>query len=384
MTPYYAYAAALAGGILFPKSRLVTAILVLVSVVFIGLRYETGFDWPAYKEIFQELGSLKGINPFSYQSADHSQEIAFLAILDTLSEILPSYEWAQFIFTALFVGSLIFLAKGLNVQKTALFFVVAISYVLFTLGFSTVRQSVAIAFFNLAVFMYARDRLVWAVALMVIACAMQYATAIYVGAFLVVVASMRFQNWHCDALLAGAILFIGIVGGVVFLALAAHGITFGGERVQFYLDAIWERGVSKWDWAFSVVLLGITTHIVVSATRPGRSKEEIFAARLALVLAAFAASAIFVPIIRERASYQMWIVYAAFLTYDSTFLRRTATAAAISFAAYFAAMVPFREPGTLMFVPYQNYIPTAFGHSYPDRPYYEFLERYRHVNGEGS
>ena len=117
--------------------------------------------------------------------------------------------------------------------------------------------------------------------------------------------------------------------------------------------------------------------------RSGRTTEELFTARLALALAAFATSAIFVPIVRERASYQMWIVYAAFLTYDSTFLRRTATAAALSFAVYFAVMVPFRNPGTLMFVPYQNYIPTAFGHSYPERPYYEFLERYRDINSGG-
>ena len=384
MTPYFVYATALASGILLPKSRLITALLVLLSIVFIGLRFETGFDWPAYKEVFQGLKPIDSLGQFFQESREFNQEIAFLAVLAALSKIFGQYELAQFAFTALFVGSLIFLAKALNVQRTALFFTVAISYVLFTLGFSTVRQSVAIALFNISVFLYARDRVALSVFMMVIACSMQYVAIIYVVTFLITAGSTRFQGWRCDVLLAGSILFVGIVGGVVFLALAGQGLTFGSERVQFYIDAISERGVSKWDWAFSLVLLGITAHIAISAMRSERTKEELFTARLALVLAAFATSAIFVPIIRERASYQMWIVYAAFLTYDSTLLRRTATAAALSFAIYFAVAVPFRNPGILMFVPYQNYIPTIFGHKYPDRPYYEFLERYRDVNGGGS
>jgi hypothetical protein len=347
-------------------------------LLFIAFRFETGFDWPIYKLLFSQLQTeFTGWNTSCFV-ANYNQEYLFVGMLGGLATILPEYELAQAIFSVIFLASLFYIGKAFKLPNLAFFIAIALSYIVFTVGFSTVRQSLAIAAFNFAIVAYLNKRNYTSAALLIICVLLQYISIIYVFAFAVTVFTYRrFKIPIFDAAIFG-VLCIGALGvSAVFLILAQSGLTLGSERIAYYVTVIAARGVKPWDLIFSVVLLGIAGHVLISIFYRERSESELFASRMMLILAAIAIGALLIPVVRERASYQMWIMYSVILACQITILRRLAIFTAFAFAAVCAVLVQFRYPNTLMFKPYQNYLLAKFSLAqYPPRQYDKFINEF--------
>lgn len=347
-------------------------------IFFIGFRFETGFDWPVYKTLFTDLQSGYSLTRTACYAQVYNQEYIFVAIMGAMAYIFHDYEWPQAIYSIIFISSLYTLGKSFKVSNITLFVALALSYIVFTVGFSTVRQSLAIAAFNFAIAAFLNRKNVLTLGLLVACVLFQYSSALYVVCFAVVALSYRrFRSPIVDASVFGAMIAGAALGGFILLKAPELGVAIAGDRVAYYVSLFTAQGVTKWDLAFSVVLIGIASHVMISTFFIDRSESDVFSSRLMLVLAAIAIAGIVVPILRERASYQMWIMYAVVLTSQPTILRRLAIGTAFAFSVYFSAAVPFRFPSTLMFVPYQNYlVGMATRVEYAQRQYDHFMGSY--------
>ena len=270
------------------------------------------------------------------------------------------------------------MVRPLALPNLAFFCAIALSYIIFTVGFSTVRQSLAISAFNFAIAAYLNKRIATSAALWLLCVLFQYVSIIYIFSFgLTALTYRKFKSPLYDVMIFATLCVGALLTSAIFLLLAQSGMTLESRRITYYVSVISARGLNKWDLVFSVVLVGIAAHVLLSIFYRERSEFEIFASRMMLVLSAIAISAILIPVVRERASYQMWIMYAVVLAYQITVLRKLAIVTAFVFAAVFAALVPFRFPSRLMFEPYQNYLLAKLSLAdYPPRQYDKFMSEY--------
>lgn len=344
-------------------------------VFFVSFRFETGFDWPVYKMLFSELQSrFTGFNASCF-SENYNQEILFVGVLGVMSQVFADYEIPQAIFSLFFLASIFLLGRAFRIANIALFVALALSYIILTVGFSTVRQSLAIAAFNFAIVLYLNRRHYACAALLTLCLLFQYSAAMYVFAFLLAVAtSRRYRSAWFDVGIFVGLASGALVGSAAFLLLAKTGVVVGSERVSFYVQMYSMRGINLWDILFSLVLIGISGHAIFSVLQFDRAEREILASRMMLTLAALALGALLIPVIRERASYEMWVLYSVLLCSRISALRKLAICGAFAFAACYAALVGFRGAALLMFHPYQNYLIEEFSSSkYPPRQYKQFI-----------
>lgn len=344
-------------------------------MLFVALRFETGFDWPVYKMLFAELqAQFTGFNASCF-SENYDQELLFVVLLGGLSQLFNEYEVPQAIFSLFFLASIFCLGRAFKLSNVSLFVALALSYIILTVGFSTVRQSLAIAAFNFAIVMYFNRRHFACATSLVLCLLFQYSAVMYVFAFLIAVAtSRRFRSAWVDVGIFIVLAVGALIGSAAFLYLVKSGVIVGSERVSFYVKMYLMRGINTWDILFSVVLIGISGHAIFSVLHSDRSDREILASRMMVTLAALAVGALLIPVVRERASYEMWVLYSVILCTRISALRNLAIATAFGFAASYAALVGFRGPALLMFHPYQNYLIERFSSSkYPPRQYDKFI-----------
>ena len=330
MIGYFIYAGLSAASPFIGRAKAFLWSFAAFLVFFISFRFETGFDWPVYKMLFGELQSrFTGLNASCF-AENYNQEIVFIGLLGGLSQLFADYEIPQAIFSLFFLASVFMIGRAFKIQNISLFSALSLSYLVLTVGFSTVRQSIAIAAFNFAVILYMNRRHYACAALMVLSMLFQYSAAMYVFAFVVAIVTTRpYRSAWFDVAVFSILAGGALVGSALFLLLAKMGVIFGGERVAYYVHLYSMRGVNLWDVLFTLVLLGIAGHAIYSVLRFERDDSEILVSRTMLILAAFAVGALLIPVVRERASYEMWVLYSVMLCIRITVLRKLAISGAL-------------------------------------------------------
>ncbi|CAK14366.1 EpsG family protein [Pseudomonas entomophila] len=114
--------------------------LALMLIIFSATRYETGYDWPAYKEFYLLGDQLEGRYDF---------ELGFRVLAGLLREVNAGFSVFQFLvsalqvfFTTLFIRKFF---KGLSIFALAIYYTIPDLYLINS--FSLMRQGLALSLF---------------------------------------------------------------------------------------------------------------------------------------------------------------------------------------------------------------------------------------------
>lgn len=341
----------------FARSRIATAAFVLAVVVFVSLRFETGFDWPVYKTVFRDFQDQFELGQLMVYQHLYSQEGGFLLFAGSFSSLLPNYEAFQATISLLFLFSIWRLSLAVGVARFAMVLALALSYLLLTVGFSTVRQSMAIAVFNFGLIAMLRNRCLLGALLFTLSVSVQISASLYVAAFAI---ARAFLLFHHTPRLGAMIGIVAIVPTVLYVVLpfAAGHLPFLSDRYAFYTSHFADvSGVGLWGMGFYIAFLTISAHVSYPFRKPSVGASEALTLQsMVVVLCAFSLSSEHFPIIRDRSSYEMWILYSILLSKGHLRFRWEARLAAFSFGAFFTFLNVLSYPGRLAFIPYQNAI----------------------------
>lgn len=341
---------------LFIERRLTTNIFLFVVFLFIGLRLETGFDWPVYKEIyatFQQDFSLANVAVYVLK---YGQEPGFLFLLGLSSQYLPSFEVFQALVTIALLWSTVFLAQAVGVRKTALVVAIAMTYLMLPVGFSTLRQSMAISFFNFGLAHFLRRKNAWGALFFVLATLFQLSSLVYIAAF----GAARYL-WRTKRpprlwtfLLATACAAVLAPVAIQAISLVSH---FAALKLEFYLQfasTLQLRPLDLIFLAFFATCAVMSSRVMVLPGMEFPYSNEL--RHLIMVLSAFGATSIFLTVLRDRLANELFLLVSVFLVMPGLRFRWFFVGFFISFGMFNSVIDFFPYPRYLAFVPYQNVV----------------------------
>lgn len=340
----------------FITVRQKTRLVVFLSFLFIGFRYETGFDWPTYKFQYEYILQTPFFSFFEllgFQSLVTSVETGYVLTTFLASRLFSDFEWIAALYTLLFLLSTVKLGKALGVRNIGMALVLIHMPLLFTLEFSTVRQSLAIAMFNLGLAYYLEKRRGLAILFFSLAPFFQISAIMYLAVFFMAIGSRR-TSWTVLIGLIGVLVAISRPPILLTLArfVSPPGIS---AKLEWYLT---ERasGGGLIDIGVAIILLVPATLLTVNFLRKrGHSKNTVTVYRIAALMSAIALAFVSEQTIRNRYMYEI-VILLSLLAFSRTypvlpFLR----VVLLSFGTVMLS-VYLVQPSRIMYMPYQNYL----------------------------
>ncbi len=348
----------------------------LLGALFIGMRFEVGFDWPFYKGQFQAYAS--GASPFALSVGEGALYEPAYALLSWLfAQVVPAYEVFQFLLTLFWLHALLAWLRSVEAGQWTLAVVVVHGFLLFTLEFSTLRQCIATSCVLLGIAAWLqgerRRSLLW----LVLGPLFQMSSLAYVAAF-AFARAVRVRK--TGSLLLSIVLVAGgagiLLGGAEILRSTlgdAATVLPGtlGVKARYYLVER-EYGVNPLEQIFAIVLYVGTFLVGLSVTlgsargnggtapavprpRPGSAERSRVLGILLMTLAATAM--LFLPIhtVRNRILYLTVPILAGIVFSDLPVprIRRLARLGVVGAALVFYS-AQFARPIRYVYTPYQS------------------------------
>jgi hypothetical protein len=321
---------------------------------FVGLRLETGFDWPVYKEVFQVF-----LDGFSWQKITlvqlhYSQESGFLFLLGLLAQVIPSYEIVQSLLSLFFLYSFFKLSSAVPGSKPALAIAIFFSFYLLSVGFSTVRQALSLSLFNMALYFFLnakRPQLVYvflaasvAIHLSAIAYVVTFVAArLYTAAF--------GKAGFVSHLSFSALLLFGFPSIFFILVSAAPWLS---SRANYYQNISISTNISLFSIVFAIVLLLIGSVVSLDRKHFKISDDKLVAIQnLIMLLSSASFASLFFLTLRDRISYELIALFSIYVSARVS-LRNFIFIFAISALGIYYQMSILAPPRDLAFIPYQN------------------------------
>jgi EpsG family len=194
----FAFLAVLSQFGLVRTGRLAYGLGVLWIGLFAGLRFETGQDWPAYRDFFSDIGDF---SPF-----ESKFEIGYYLLNYAVKSLGGSYPTVLLLASLFCAFSVYRLTNRLPVNR---FYILTVymGYSFLILHFAQVRQSLAVGFFLLAVDYYLRNRgrsQLPAILLLVISPLFQISSLMYIAVLGPVLMWQSKNPWWIVVLVASA------------------------------------------------------------------------------------------------------------------------------------------------------------------------------------
>jgi hypothetical protein len=353
VTPYYTFIFLLVSIAALPIDKnLKNYIALIASVAFVGLKYETGFDWTVYKDMFFHLRNLDAnefISNIDALSLQFKQEHIFVLYVAFASKIFPNYEMFTLFNYAFYVISLYFVSQRFNCEKFSYAIIPIHLFLMFTLEFSTLRQMIAIGFLNFATFFYLRNAYTRTVITLLFAVGTQVSAGIYLVAILPAV--ILSGNRAGRALLA--------LAPIAFIVFAVPAYFYSDtiiDKLTYYLQSkdynynILEIAFSSCFFAFSFVALLISRSTNVNEARRFLWWTCILLIAMAVIMFPFTT-------VRNRISYVIVPFLSFYLfSYPVRFRYRSV----LQYCYFLAGLVFFTgsllKPSSVVLRPYQNYL----------------------------
>lgn len=341
----------------FVRTRSAKALFFGIMVFFVSFRYETGFDWPVYKGIFEAFQSGFTLTELASYSTVYSQESGFLLFVGILAGFLPNYEVFQALISVIFLISVWRLALVFGATNVALVFALVFSYLLLTVGFSTVRQSLAIALFNFGLIAIFSNRRWFGTALFMLSVAVQNSAAIYIATFFVA----RFLIAYNYPTRIGAMVAVAVSALIVMvgnLPIVTEFFPSMADRWAYYANLFSDPpAIGRWDLFFIVMFIAILLHSsMIQRNLHKISRSDLLLSSMIIVLCVICLTSMFFPIIRDRASYLLWVLYSILLAKDCLSFKWVGRLGAIVFGLAFTLINVLSYPSVLAFVPYENFV----------------------------
>lgn len=339
----------------FQVRRKINVLLIFFGVfLFVGLRMETGFDWPIYKDAFNYFQGGFSWSKIAVFQLQQSQETGFLLILGLLGQVMPNYEVAQALFALFFLYSFYKLSTTMPGARPALALAVFFSFFLLSIGFSTVRQALAISFFNMALYQLFRQKRSRTIYLyLAAAIAVHVSAIIYVLVFLLArILTRTVGKIGLPLHLTGSFcLLMGLPSAFLLATALLPGIL---ERVAYYQNLTMFSNLSLFSLAFSVILLLMGS--LVAFTRNGSSSPQeantVFR-NLIVLFSAISFASLFFATLRDRLAYELILLFSIYISTQLTARNVIAIVVVVLFGLYYQLSI-LGPPRDLAFIPYQN------------------------------
>lgn len=336
----------------FIKSNRMQIAFCAFVFVFVGLRYETGFDWPTYKRAFDILSIDFSINSILAYSDTFKVEIGWLVVTGLIGQVFPEYEFLQAIVTLAFLGSTFKLCRGLGVQNVAMAIAIASSFLLLTLLFSTTRQCFAVSIFNLAVVAAAKRRWTLMVALSAFAVSIHTSTILYIVAM--IYAAARPSKLPSTVMVA--MMSALSVGFVLLIPLVAESLPdiIASRIIWYNLDQSFDN-IGLWQIYFLILGAFILLHsLFIGPSDDNSDHVSTFHRRMIIALAVTCMGTYSLDVIRDRISYEMFLMFSVYLARSDLLLRVPARLGAFCLGLFFSVLNIFSPDNRIVFMPYQN------------------------------
>ena len=139
--------------------RVSTFLFFVSCVFFICFRFETGSDWLIYKREFLDINFDNNFYSEIFRlSKEHSHEPFFSLSVYVLKYITNSFFYTNFLGGIFILNSYYCLSKNYNINSNY-FTLILLLFLIFTVHFSIIRQSVAMAFVNFGIIAWNKNDL---------------------------------------------------------------------------------------------------------------------------------------------------------------------------------------------------------------------------------
>ncbi len=338
------------------RGRIATNLFLFVVFLFVGLRLDTGFDWPVYKAIYEDFQYDFSLVKLALYSQLYGQEPGFLFFLGLSSQYFPSYEIFQAIVTIALLWSTVLLSRTVGVKKVALVVAIAMTYLLWSVGFSTLRQSMAISFFNFGLVYFLRRKNAWGALFFAVAILFQLSSVVYIAAF----GAARYF-WRTKKPPPLRTFLIATVGAALLMPVAMQVMSLvsplAAAKLEFYLELSGGLKFGTLDLIF-LIFFGVAAVLVSRGmVKPGSESpyaNEI--RRMIMVLSAIGASSTFLSVLRDRVSYELFLLVSICLMLPGLRYRWQFVGFFVSFGLANSVINIFPYPMHLAFAPYQNVV----------------------------
>ena len=356
MAVYISYwIASLLFGITF-RGRLATHFFMVVTFIFIGLRLETGFDWPVYKDIYLAfIEDFSVLNVLIY-SAVYGQEPGFLLLLGLSASYMPGYEFFQAVVTLVFLFSITSIGNFFKIKRLILLVAIILSFMLWSVGFSTLRQSLAISFFNFGFIFFLQKRRFATWAFFLISMSFQLSSFLYIGSLLL--SKYLTVKKRRPSFLTFSVFGVGtFILLQVLVDLASWISPLAARKLEYYLAT----GISYQLDIFDFIFLTFFVAAGILASHRQSENQDIVPnvvelRKLIVVMAGIGACSILIPVVRDRISYELFILISVYLMTQNLTRMWTYIVFFVTFGIASSAMTFLILPARTAFVPYQNVV----------------------------
>jgi EpsG family len=358
MLTYYLYLAVCLFVAAFLRPQRLLPLFILGVFLFVGFRYETGYDWPVYKEQF-DLSRDVPITDIVGASLDiqrtTNQDLGFVILTFLFAQFSPSYEFLQAFVTAFYLYSVLTLSRTLGVRNVALVLAICSCYLLLSFEFSTVRQCLATSMVMLGVSFALRKAWARSFIFFTVPLFIQISSGLYVVAFLF-------------ALRSNQKILLSTVGGIVS-ALALNAVFVTGILTPFlpanlqlkitYYQEYYYGGNALQVLAFHFILSFCTLiyclHFLLKSEFQDRRSAIL--ARTVVFLSLISFAFIFQTTVLQRISYFQFIAFTLFVSISSlkSFWTNWARSGLVLMGLTYSSSILFGRYA-LPFTPYQNYV----------------------------
>lgn len=355
----------LIGGLCFlsldKKHYKVSSIIVFILyVIFVGFRFETGFDWIMYTTEFKTINFENTfLDEILRISKKYSHEPFYVIIVYWIKFFFKDFFFITFLTSLLLYYSYKKIAQEFKININLLILSLLL-YLLFTVHFSLIRQSLAIAFFNFAIVQWNKKDIKYTVLLLIVSFLFHFSAIIYISLFTssVLLTKYRGRKLHYK-------LFLGLLMAGVFLP---RNINFGdktriGRKLNFYFS--YDFDVNILEVTFTIVFY-ISVLLLIAKIIKKLEDKYLWMANFVVLSIIVSISFISINTFRNRIFYQMIVVVAIIvLTYGNTIFWRKELQKTLflmfGLTLYIASIVKFYG---IAYIPYQSYFQVWFFDDY--------------------
>ncbi len=346
---------------LFYREKYSIFVLSIVTVVFLGLRFETGYDWPDYKNLFELTPSITTatMKEIFEISASELKEPLFVFFVSLLKEFGSEFQILVVICAVIqvcvFSGFLVFLK-----ERPATVFAFSISWLIFTLYMSTLRQGLAVSFFLMFMVYMEVGNKKTAVFMLITSALFQYSAIAYLAVYI----ASKYVRYNKALIGLFVVLVFASLAGVDFSVgflevVSKGGIEMVNTKITYYLNEASIRAnlVEKiYTFLFSIGMFWVLYFV-----RPSELDTTLIKRMYGMSLI-FCVVGIFFydfPLLRNRVQY---LVLPFCYFFVVRYLARVRLNQRVFlFGVFFIINLLYfylfiDKPSSVPFVPYQNYL----------------------------
>lgn len=336
-------------------------LLGMVTFLFLALRFETGYDWPDYKHLYELTpsifdGSFRDILDVANSELKEPLFVLLIGVLKALGGDFQSL--IVFCAAVQVFGFCLFIA--LLTDRPVLVFVLSVSWLIFTLYMSTLRQGLAVTLFMGFMVLMDRRRLVLATLVGLVGLMFQYSSIAYFLIYFVA----RFTKSNRVVLFIFAFVALVALLGVDFSQtilefLGGFGPGIVNEKIDYYLNTA-EIRANSFDKAYTF-LFSTAVFLLLYFFPPAEKEARLVKVMhgMALLYCIIAVFFYDFPLLRNRVQYLVLpfcYFFVARIIYGMNLRCRSGVYTALVLINGFYFYLFLDKASSAPFVPYQDFL----------------------------